>query len=376
MPNCSRCAATPGDTWEAGVLYIAPPLAHTAGSLRVLLKSGGVSYTEPARDVLAVPLGPGVLKRLADDLGRELSRGELRDTRSVLIDDGATLGPQDLAAMQPLSMLVAQVQGAWFAETLREGRLTSHFQPIVHASRRAEVFAHECLLRGVDADGGLIAPGRMYEAARDADMLFALDRAARLTAIREAAAHGLGDAGTHLFINFNPTSIYDPVFCLQSTVAAIAGTSLRSERIVFEIVESDRIEDIGHLQRIITFYRSAGFKIALDDLGSGYGSLNLLGELRPDFVKLDMQLIRGVDCDPFKAGIVAKLLEMARDLGVETVAEGIESEGEWEWVREHGADYAQGYWFARPGSPPPTPRSESNRVACCATGVSPRFESR
>jgi EAL domain-containing protein (putative c-di-GMP-specific phosphodiesterase class I) len=68
-----------------------------------------------------------------------------------------------------------------------------------------------------------------------------------------------------------------------------------------------------------------------------------------------MQLIRGVDQDPYKAEVARMLLTMARNLGVLTVAEGIETEAEWHWFREHGADYVQGYFFARPGSPPPTP---------------------
>lgn len=363
MTNCSRCTAIAPAVRESGVLYIAQPLSHNAGSLRALLTRATLSYSEPAANVIAIPLAPGVLDRLTGDLQRELSRAELRDSRCVLVDEGSAPGPADLASTQPLAVLVAQIQGAWFAETLRENRLTSHFQPIVRAAEPDQVFAYECLLRGLNRDGSLIPPMRMYEAARDSDTLFTLDRAARLTAIREAAAHGLDGAETHLFINFNPTSIYDPAFCLRSTTAAIAGTALRPDRIVFEVVESDRIEDVGNLQRIAAFYRAAGFKIALDDLGSGYGSLNLLGGLKPDFVKLDMQLIRGVDSDPFKARIVCKLLEMARDLGVQTVAEGIETEAEWEWVRGHGADYVQGYLFGRPASPPPRPKVNAGSLA-------------
>ena len=77
-----------------------------------------------------------------------------------------------------------------------------------------------------------------------------------------------------------------------------------------------------------------------------------------------MQLTRGVDADPFKASIVGKLLEMARDLGVRTVAEGIETEAEWAWMRDHDADYAQGYLFARPASPPPLPKAPAGCLTC------------
>ncbi|MGP0066319.1 MAG: EAL domain-containing protein [Isosphaeraceae bacterium] len=345
----------PSSIPETGTLGIVPPLTHTIGNLRGALERSQIPYTEPSPGLLTVPLGPGVLHRLTEALGRALSRAELRDTRSLVLPEGRALTLADLVNTQPLSSLFARIQGEWFIEMLEENRLTCFFHPIVIAEDPSEVFAYECLLRGQATDGSLVSPVALYDVARDADLLFNLDRAARLTAIKKAAEHGLDASGTRLFINFNPTSIYDPVYCLRSTVAAINATAFDPQRIVFEVVESDQIEDLGHLARIADYYRGSGFKIALDDLGSGYGSLNLLGALRPDFVKLDMQLVRGVDRDPFKAGIVRKLLEMARDLGIGTVAEGIETEEEWAWVREHGADYVQGYLFASPNNPPPRP---------------------
>jgi len=359
MNHCTRCAGATPPPPDEGTLCLAPPLAHTTGSLRELLRRSDLPFHEPAAGVLAVPLGRGRLGRFVEAVGDALSAPEQADTRSVLLAEGAALAFSDLARMQPLADLVGRVRGAWLPGMLAEGRLTTHFQPIVHADDPETVFAHECLTRGLGADGGLVPPLKLYEAARGADLVFQLDRAARLTAIREAARIGLGG---RLFINFNPTSIYDPVYCLRSTTAAVREAGVAPGDVVFEVVESDRIADAAHLRRITEFYREAGFRVALDDLGSGYGSLNLLTDLRPDFVKLDMQLIRGVDRDPFKAAVVAKLLEMARDLGVATVAEGVETEAEWSWVRRHGADYAQGYLFARPASPParPTrPRAEA-----------------
>ena len=88
--------------------------------------------------------------------------------------------------------------------------------------------------------------------------------------------------------------------------------------------------------------------MALDDLGAGYGSLNLLHQLQPDVIKLDRELIRGVDRDPYKAVIAEKLLELAQKLGITTLAEGIETAGELQWVRDHGVDLVQGFFIARP----------------------------
>src|SRR5262249_43989437 len=95
-----------------------------------------------------------------------------------------------------------------------------------------------------------------------------------------------------------------------------------------------------------------GFLVALDDLGAGYSSLTLLTRLRPDFVKLDVELVREVDIDAYKANIAAKLLELAHSIGIQTIAEGVETLGEWQWLREHECDYVQGFFFGRPDSPP------------------------
>lgn len=223
----------------------------------------------------------------------------------------------------------------------------------MEASNPESVFAYECLLRGLE-DAGIVAPGPMFEVASSAGLLFNLDRDARITAIREAAKHGIEK---NLFINFNPTSIYDPTYCLQSTMKAFEQTDLQPSQIVFEITESEKVDNTEQLIDIVDFYRDAGFRIALDDLGAGYSSLNLLTELKPDFIKLDIQLVRNVGSDPYKSHIAAKLLELARDLDVKTVAEGVETREEWGWLQEHGADYLQGFLFAHPGSPPPTPRA-------------------
>lgn len=150
----------------------------------------------------------------------------------------------------------------------------------------------------------------------------------------------------NLFINFTPAAVYDPVFCLRSTVEAVEAAGISPERIVFEVTETEEAKDVDHLKNIAAFYREKGFRVALDDVGSGYSSLNMIHRLRPDFIKLDMQLVRGVDQDPYKALVAGKVLEMARGLGVETIVEGVETEGELAWAREQGAT------FARPQSPP------------------------
>ena len=147
-----------------------------------------------------------------------------------------------------------------------------------------------------------------------------------------------------------PSTIRD--FCLQSTINAIRQSNLPARNFVFEVVESDHIADVERLPQILDFYRQAGFRVALDDIGAGFSSLNLLSSLRPDFIKLDMQLVRGIDANSYKGEIVDKLIQCAHNLGIQVVAEGVETVNEWNWVATHGADYVQGYLFGRPSAQP------------------------
>jgi len=123
---------------------------------------------------------------------------------------------------------------------------------------------------------------------------------------------------------------------------------MRPSDVVFELTETHRAHDKSHLKGILAFYRTAGFGIALDDVGAGWSGLNLLHELRPDYVKIDMELIRDVHEDPFKQTIVHHLLSIARAHSIGTIAEGIETQGEADWLTARDVDYLQGYLFGRP----------------------------
>jgi EAL domain-containing protein (putative c-di-GMP-specific phosphodiesterase class I) len=354
MAACSRCNSLPNSPPASGTLFLAPPLEHTRASLCKAFVEKGIPFEEPSPRVVAIGLIAGRLEEVIALMDDCLSETERRDTRALILGEGVEPKLSDMLNTLSVATLMASIQERWLVEMIRDRRLTTHFQPIVLADDPGVIYAYECLLRGKMEDGSMVAPMRMYEVARDAELLFQLDRAARLTSVREAMTHGIRE---RLFINFNPSSIYDPKFCLESTISAIEKAGIDPGRIVFEVVESDRIN--LDLLGIMTTYRKAGFRVALDDLGAGYGSLNLLSSLRPDIVKLDMRLVRDVDRDVYKAGITSKLLEMARKLEIATVAEGIETAGELQWFQDHGANYLQGFYIARPASPPPLPSDAS-----------------
>jgi EAL domain-containing protein (putative c-di-GMP-specific phosphodiesterase class I) len=160
---------------------------------------------------------------------------------------------------------------------------------------------------------------------------------------------------THIFINFNPRYVDDALKGLDSTIQAAAESNIAPDQFVFEVVESDEIVDVGKVTRIVENCRRVGCRVALDDVGAGYNSLNLLAEVKPDFIKLDMDLVRDVESDLYKSRVASKLLELARELDVRTVLEGLETREGLQWAIEHGADFSQGFLFATPQPEPPLP---------------------
>ncbi len=346
-PGCQHCEVLAKPLRGPGTLRLVFPHTYTLGKVLDFLNGSPWEHRE-ADGVLSVRAGAGSLAPLLSPIVDLLSSPEQRDTRASFQADG--LRP-DFEEVGSLPHLVAHVRAGWLLAILRGQRLSTVFQPILHCGTDGAapaLLGHECLMRAT-LDDQTVLPGTMLEVARGANLLFQLDLAARRASLTGAAKHALPGL---VFINFSPNSIYDPYSCLDSTVRMADELGLARERIVFEIIESERLPEMRHLQRIVGYYRENGFGVALDDFGSGYSSVDVLLQLRPDYVKLDRSLVSCVDTDPAKALAARKLLETAQGLNLKTIAEGIERPEEWEWVREAGADFVQGYFFARPAAPP------------------------
>lgn len=353
MRQCDICNGLPSKAQEADQLYLWLPIGHSLKKLIHCFHCDRLNYNLwESEKCLAVDLKDIETTILAAKIESILSEKELVDSRVLLMDSGRLPRLADFSRVINLKEFVHLCQSEWLVNMLATESFTNYFQPIVYAEDISQVFGQESLLRGIDRDGNVIDPGKLFGTARNANLMFQLDRIARLTAIREAANHKIT---SHIFINFAPTSIYDPVYCLKSTAEAIEKQSiLTRDRIVFEVIETENVGQIEHLQEILAFYRNFGFSIALDDIGAGFSNLNLIHQLRPDFIKLDMELIRNVHQDRYKAIITEKILDIAQNLGIQTIAEGIESPEELNWVRDRGATFVQGYLIAKPCNPPVT----------------------
>ena len=213
------------------------------------------------------------------------------------------------------------------------------FQPIIDLKNR-RVFAQEALVRGLNNE-----PAGQILSQVTAENLYKFDQQCRVTAVRLASKLNID---SFLNINFLPNAVYRPENCLRTTIKAATEYNFPLDRIVFEITEGEKLADHQHLKNIALEYKRLGLKTAIDDFGAGYSGLNLLACFQPDFIKIDMELVRNINIDKVRQSIVKGIVHVADDLGVTVIAEGIESKGELEALNHFGIDLFQGYYFARP----------------------------
>lgn len=231
---------------------------------------------------------------------------------------------------------------------IRSHHFCSHLQPIVNF--REEIVGFEFLLRPLP-HGNHFHPYELFEIARRTGFHSFLDRAARISAIETSAR--LLPKGIKRFINFLPSSIYNPKYCLTHTFDMIRRLDQNPEDYVFEVVETEQITDIAHLHAIFAEYREQGMQVALDDVGAGYSTLELMSSLQPDYVKIDRKLISFCDQDLDKQRILAEIISRAGEFGARLLAEGIERPEEFLFCRDLGMDLGQGYLFGKPADRPP-----------------------
>lgn len=252
-------------------------------------------------------------------------------------------------------------------ELLRSGRITSHFQPVFRADGQT-VWGYECLMRGVTDEGKIIYPGELLAWASQERLTFMLDRICRETHIRNAKKT-LPD-NVSILINFLPTAIYEPSYCLKSTIAAAKSAGIEPDRIVFEVVETEAVDQREHLTDVLMYYREKGFRIALDDVGEGFAGLNMLADLNPDVIKIDMSLVRTAVSSPIHTAICGALASIAKQCNRLCLAEGIETAEQFELMKSLGVDLFQGFYLARPAATAFQPVKSSTIVEAEAVAAS------
>jgi EAL domain-containing protein (putative c-di-GMP-specific phosphodiesterase class I) len=219
---------------------------------------------------------------------------------------------------------------------------TMAFQPIVDVAMET-AFAYEALVRGPAGESAADILSRVTPLNR-----YAFDQSCRIRAIALAAELGLPATGARLSINFMAGAVYSAASCIRPTLAAANSAGLPLDRLMFELTETEQIRDFEHLGSIVTEYRRHGFKMAIDDFGAGYAGLSLLANFSADIIKIDMGLVRGIAERPVALAIVKSIVALAKTLGCDLIAEGVETVEEFSALRACGIELMQGYLLARP----------------------------
>lgn len=211
------------------------------------------------------------------------------------------------------------------------------FQPIVNVNH-GMVFSYEALIRGINNESA----GEVFKRIDEKDK-YTFDEMCRKRAVYTAAKLGIN---TKLNVNFLPMSVAASKTAISSILNAAVNCGLKPDQIVLEVLESEIISDVKAFSDLLDIWRPTGMILAIDDFGSGHAGLNLLADFQPNILKLDMELIRNVDTQGPRQAIVRGVIRTCEDLGIDIIAEGVESVAEYNWLCGEGIELFQGNLLA------------------------------
>ena len=232
-------------------------------------------------------------------------------------------------------------------EILEQRKLTAQFQPILNL-KNGNFLGFEGLIRG-PADGPLHYPAGLFAAAQRCGLSLEIEMLSREIVLECYARLKLPGK---LFLNISPEILSDPNFRYGQTIEFMGKLGIQPEQVIIEITENQPTEDFHTMRDALLHYRSMGFKIAIDDLGEGFSSLRLWSEMRPEYVKIDMHFVQGVNNDPMKLQFLKSIQQIADSAGTHVIAEGIETQAELMIIRDIGIVFGQGYLIAHSSHAP------------------------
>ncbi|MDP9193325.1 MAG: EAL domain-containing protein [Acidobacteriota bacterium] len=226
-------------------------------------------------------------------------------------------------------------------DIIRRKRLTTLFQPIVWA-KDSTVFGYEVLTRG-PAGSSFRNSDMLFSFAREAKLAWALEAIALEGAMKRFKQMDLRDR--KFLLNLEAEMFGESEFRIHELVSYFAE---HPGHFVFELTERAAIEDYAQFRELLSEFRAKGIEVAIDDAGSGYASLEAIAAIAPDYLKITKSLVSTLADEPIKQDLVKMLIELAGKINSKTLAEGIETQEEYETCRDLGIDLIQGYYFAHP----------------------------
>ncbi|MEW6697050.1 MAG: EAL domain-containing protein [Bacillota bacterium] len=250
-----------------------------------------------------------------------------------------------------------------FNDLLENKKFRIFYQPVV-SLQTGEILGWEALTRGPE-NSYFLSPAVIFNYAEEAGLLFPLEKVCRELAINKFDPV---DSNQKLFLNIHPHTINDPQFVKGETIKLLKDSHLSPHNLVFEITERQGIHDFHQFNKTLAHYRNQGYRVAVDDAGAGFSSLQAIAEVRPEYIKIDHSLVRDIDSNRVKQTLLETFVIFAQKIGCSIIAEGIETEAELTALRSLGVHYGQGYYLARPAYPMPLVRTEAlNKILALAS---------
>ena len=228
-------------------------------------------------------------------------------------------------------------------------RWALHYQPILELAT-GRMRGVEALIRWIEPDGTMVPPGDFIPLAEELGLIEAIGDWVVRELVYQAQAWSELDIDLDISFNLSPRQFWQPDLA-EGILERIREGGVDPSRVVVEITESSAMNDPDKAQAILEDLHAGGLRIAIDDFGTGYSSLARIRDMPVDVLKIDRSFVSGVDVDPQNQSIVSAFIELARGLGMTTLAEGIETEGELAFVLERGCVMGQGFYFSKPVPP-------------------------
>lgn len=222
------------------------------------------------------------------------------------------------------------------------------FQPII-SLRDGSILGHEALSR-ITCNSLIENTEVLFNTAAHHNKLWELELLCRTTALEAAYKFMIPPYSKKLFLNVNPNIIHDEQYIKGFTKSFLSEYNIKSENVIFEITERNAIKDLNLFIITIKHYKNQDYKIAIDDAGAGYSGLNLISDVNPHYLKLDMKLIQGINTDNLKYALVKGMVEFSKASNTSLIAEGIETYEELEMLIDLGVHYGQGYYIQKPNA--------------------------
>lgn len=236
-----------------------------------------------------------------------------------------------------------------FKGLMQAEKIKTFFQPIVSLAKEKTVGFE--ILNRPQSTSLFPTTEKFYDYVGQSDNVFMVEgflRNLSLERYAEQLDHTQGHKKRLIFLNIQPQVLADPAYRSGKTLEILSKYNLSPNQIVLELTEKEAVIDYNQFEKIIENYRQQGFRIAVDDAGTGYNSLKTLVYLKPEFIKIDKSLIRNISNQPEQQHLVELLLEFALQSKTEVIAEGIETLSELRYLQNLGIQMGQGYALGKP----------------------------